>query len=308
MKRALAFFVALLAVAGAIVGVVLVKSQPHPLRLPGREVDTFLHAWARNDAADMATLIDRPPANLATAASNLLVAVPGSTATYTRTALTGTASDATATYHAEVVLKGLGTIQWDGSLALAHSKAGWLITWDPADLYPGLTAGQYLTVKRAWPERASILAADGSVLAGNETVVTVGLEASHIKTPADLAAVKFALKSLLGVDPATIDSILSANKAHPDYFLPLVPVRKDASYQHIHDTLYPIPGIIFQTGKGVVALDAALTSEILGTVGDITAQRLTELGSPYATGDKVGLSGLEAAYEKRLAGHRAPTS
>ena len=41
---------------------------------------------------------------------------------------------------------------------------------------------------------------------------------------------------------------------------------------------------------------------VLGGVGEITAERLAQLGAPYAVGDTVGLSGLESVYERRLAG------
>jgi len=305
MKRALVVFVALLVVAGAIVGVVIARTHKDKVTLPSREVDTFLHAWARGDAADMATLLDAPPpaANLTTIASSLVQAVPGSSATYTSGALSGTATAATATYHGKVTLAGLGAIEWDGMLALVHTKAtGWLVKWNPNDLYPGLGAGQHLTVKHAWPARASILAADGSVLAGAQGVVQVGLEADHIKTPADLAAVKLAMKQVLGVDPALIDSTLKGSAAHPDFFLPVITIGRGASYQHIHDTLVPVPGIIFHATVGISSVDQVLASEFLGSVGDITADRLKQLGAPYAVGDQVGLSGLQSVYEKRLAG------
>lgn len=303
MKRALVFFLALVVVAGVIVGVVLSRSHTDTVTLPAREVDTFLHAWARDDAADMATLLDRPPSDLETVASSLVKTVPGSSATYTRTGLAGTATEAAATYRAQVTLAGLGPVVWDGSLSLVHTKAtGWRITWNPNDLYPALGSGHHLTVKRTWPARASILAANGSVLAGARASVIVGLEADHIKTPADLAAVKAGMKALLAVDPASIDKTLVENAAHPNYFLPVVTVARDAQYQHIHDTLVPIPGIIFRATTGVSTVDAALGPQILGTVGDITADGLKKLGSPYTAGDQVGQSGLEAVYEKQLAG------
>jgi cell division protein FtsI/penicillin-binding protein 2 len=302
MKRALIFFVALVVVAGAIVGVVIAKTHTDKVTLPTREVDTFLHAWSRNDPATMATLLDAPPADLEVTASNLMKAVPGSSATYTRTNIAGTNDEATAAYRAQVKLRGLGTIRWNGSLALVHGDTGWLIKYKPSSLYPGLKAGSYLTVKRAWPARASILAADGSVLAGAQDVVTIGIEPLRIKTPADLQAVKFGLKKYLDVDPATVDDLIRRNKAHPDYFLPVAsPLPRDAKYQTIRNAIYPIPGIVFQAGQGVGALDPALAGT-LGSVGPITAEQLTKLGAPYSADVKVGQSGLQAAYEKRLAG------
>ncbi len=303
MKRALAFFLALVVVAGVIVGVVLSRTHTDKLTLPSREVDTFLHSWGRGDTADMATLLDRAPGDLETLATSLVQAVPGSTAVYTRTGLSGTATDATATYRAVVTLKDLGPVEWNGVLPLLHTKeTGWRITWNPNDLYPAIGAGRHLTVKKTWPARASILAANGAVLAGSQAAVQVGLEPDHITTPADLAAVKAAMKSLLAVEAATIDQILLGGKAHPNQFFRVVTIPRDANYQHIHDTLVPIPGIIFRAATGVSSTDDALADQILGTVGDITADGLKKLGAPYKAGDQVGQSGLEAVYEKQLAG------
>jgi len=304
MKRALVFFAALVVVAGTIVGVAVVKTRDAKVTLPSREVDTFLHAWARNDPADMATLLDSPPRDLGVTASSLVQAVPGSTASYTRTGLSGTAKAASATYHASVALKGLGRIEWDGTPALVHSKPGWRITWNPDSLYPGLGRGRHLTVNRTWPARAPIVAADGTVLAGDQEVVKVGLEPDHIKTPADLAAVKFAMKTELDVDPTTIDKVLHAPGVRPYYFLPVITISRLPAdrYKRIHDALLPINGIIFRAARGVIAVDGALAAQILGDVGDITADGLRKLGAPYASGDSVGRSGLESVYEKRLAG------
>src|SRR4029453_13068635 len=41
---------------------------------------------------------------------------------------------------------------------------------------------------------------------------------------------------------------------------------------------------------------------ILGRTGDVTAELLDELGPTYKAGDIVGLTGLEARFEKELAG------
>jgi cell division protein FtsI/penicillin-binding protein 2 len=302
MKRALVFFVALLVIAGGIVLAATLKSRTDKVTLPAREVDTFLHAWERGAPADMATLLDRPPADLDQVATGLVDAVPRSSATYTRTGLDGTRDQATATYHGRVVLPGLGPVEWDGMLTLVRTEAGWRVRWNPSSMFPGLRAGQHLTVARTWPARAPILDANGSVLAGNQAVVDVGLEPDHIHSPADLQAIKTNMKALLNVDPATIDSVLHAPGVRPYYFLRVTSIPRDTRYEHIHDTLVPIPGIIFRATKGVVSVDAALESAIVGTVGPITAEQLQRLGPPYTAADSVGLSGLERTYEKRLAG------
>ena len=41
---------------------------------------------------------------------------------------------------------------------------------------------------------------------------------------------------------------------------------------------------------------------LVGRFGEVTAERLEELGAPYEVGDRVGLDGLEARFEPQLAG------
>jgi len=302
MKRALVLFVALLVVAGGIVAAAIVKTRSDKVTLPEREVDTFLSSWARGAPADMATLLDRRPADLDTVTNSLLEAVPHTSASFTRTGISGSNDAATATYHARVRLAGLGPVEWNGTLSLLHTDAGWRVRWNPASMFPGLRAGQHLTVNRVWPARAPIVDDNSTVLAGNAALVEVGLEPDHIHSPADLAAIKTNMKTLLDIDPAAIDAALHAPGVRPYYFVRITSIPRDRAYQHIHDTLVPIPGVIFRATTGIVAVDPALESTVVGNVGAITAEQLQRLGSPYTAADDVGLSGLERTYEKRLAG------
>jgi cell division protein FtsI/penicillin-binding protein 2 len=250
----------------------------------------------------MATLLDVAPKDLGDQASSLVDAVPGSAATYTRTGISGTKAEATATYHAKVSLTGLGPVEWDGTMALVHADAGWRIKWGPNLLFPGLGAGRKVSVHRVWSKRASILAANGAVLAGDQSAVEIGIRPDHIKTPADLVAVKFGMQAQLGVAPADIDKALHQPWVRPDLFVPIKSVPNDAKYQQMRAVLYPIPGIVFQASSGVTTVDSVLASDIIGNVGEITAERLKELGAPYKVGDRVGLSKMQNVYERRLAG------
>jgi cell division protein FtsI/penicillin-binding protein 2 len=168
-------------------------------------------------------------------------------------------------------------------------------------LYPGLKEGQQLTLTRTWPARASILGSDGSVLAGTKGVVTIGLQPDRVA--ASLPQVKQLMKDLMGVEGTAIDKALNAPGVQPNYFVPITTVPDDANYENvIRPRLAPVPGVFFRRGEGVLGAAGALGTQLVGTVGEITADRLTELGSPYRVGDTVGLSGLQRTYEKRLAG------
>jgi cell division protein FtsI/penicillin-binding protein 2 len=117
-----------------------------------------------------------------------------------------------------------------------------------------------------------------------------------------LADIKRLMQQLIGTDPASIDAALHAPGVQPNWFVPVATVPDDARYTTVlRPRLYPLAGLSFRREKGVLTTSPGL-APLVGRVGEITAERLKELGAPYRTGDQVGLTGLQAAYEKQLAG------
>jgi cell division protein FtsI/penicillin-binding protein 2 len=275
--------------------------------LPTAETDAFLKGWTDGSGPAMAADVDQPPADLETTAMSLVKSMPGSKATYTRTSLVKDkqGGGATATYHAKVDVGGAGPVEWDGTLHLARVKVNgetvWRVKYEPAMLFPGLAAGQRLLAKRTWPARASITAADGTNLAGTGSVITIGLEPDRVTK--SLPQIKTLMKSLVGTEPAAIDAALHAPGVKPNFFVPIATVPDDARYtSQIRPQLFPVPGVFFRRTNGVVAATGVLGPQVIGKVGDITGDRLKALGAPYQVGDQVGLTGLQATFEKRLAG------
>jgi cell division protein FtsI/penicillin-binding protein 2 len=66
----------------------------------------------------------------------------------------------------------------------------------------------------------------------------------------------------------------------------------------------PRAGLLDAAGAPLDARDPDL-STIAGTVGEATSEQAAALGAPYRAGDTVGQSGLQAAFERRLAGEPA---
>jgi cell division protein FtsI/penicillin-binding protein 2 len=308
--KTVARLIALLALGVAAAGAFVFVTGRHRNKpeLPVAEAHTFLRLWQAGDVPTLAGLIDGPPADLQTRAMSLVDAVPTNRATYTPTNIAWVAKaggDAVETYHANVDL-GFGTLTWDGSVRLhqiattnAKEKV-WRVVWQPDLFYPGLKGDEHLGERMSWPARGSIFAADGSVLAGPRAAITIGLEPDHIT---DLNDVKAKLKQYADVDPATVDAALHQPWVKPNLFVPVTSVPDDSRYtQTIRPNLYPVNGVEFQRTTAVIASSNILAAQIVGTTGPITAERLHELGPPYRVGDKVGLSGIQAAFEKRLAG------
>jgi cell division protein FtsI/penicillin-binding protein 2 len=66
--------------------------------------------------------------------------------------------------------------------------------------------------------------------------------------------------------------------------------------------IYPLPGTRFRDTTLRLTPTPGFAQHLLGRTGEITAERLEELGQPYQVGDVVGLTGIEARYEAQLAG------
>jgi len=262
--------------------------------LPRSQVSTYLADWSAGDAAGMGALLDAAPPDLATLAMSLVASAPGSRATYTLTGLTA----AMASYHAHVDLAGFGPVDWDGTLPLVKVAGAWRIRWAASDLFPGLEGVEHLSFHRSWSPRAPILDATGAPLVSEQPAVTVGVEPSHVVV---LSQVQSVLASLLGVDPATVSRALAAPGVRPDFFVPILTIPL-AQEQQLRPQLAPVPGIVFQRTSARLPASPGLAPQVLGAVGAVTAQRLSQLGPPYEVGDQVGLSGLESVFEHQLAG------
>jgi cell division protein FtsI/penicillin-binding protein 2 len=305
--RSLVIVVVVVAIAGG--GLLALRKGSTTPALPAAEVDAFLGAWSTGDAIGMGALISTPVPDLAVIAVSLVKSLPGSSARYARTNLVRTKTGATATYAAHVTLPGYGAFDWNSALDLVRVKQAketvWRINWRPSDLYPGLATGQRLTLQQAqWPTRAPIVAADGSLLAGAQSVVKIGLEPDRITKT--LPQIKKLMKSLVGTTAATIDAALHGPGVQPNYFVEIATVPKDTRYDTVlRPRLAPISGVFFHETKAVLAPQDPLGQQLVGSVGEITAQQLKELGPPYQVGDLVGRGGLQSVFETRLAGRPA---
>lgn len=66
--------------------------------------------------------------------------------------------------------------------------------------------------------------------------------------------------------------------------------------------MWEVPGTVFQQFSNRQTLTPGLAAHVVGATGAITAEQLTQLGSPYGPNDVAGRRGIEAQYERQLAG------
>jgi cell division protein FtsI/penicillin-binding protein 2 len=262
----------------------------------------YLAAWREGDYAAMRELVVEPPTQFDMLHQQIVDNLRIGSANYELGEVNVSGDDAIARFSATLQLDGLGEWSYNGALSLTRNVDGdeerWLVDWTPAAVHPRLGTGQTLTRTREVPQRAPILDKDGEPLATIGPGRIVGLEPRAIQ---DLDQVKAALQQELGVDPAAVDEALGAPGVQPDHFVPIITVSQ-ATYTQAEPVIYPLPGTRFRDTTVRTTPSPGFAQHVLGRTGEVTAERLEELGPPYQAGDVVGFGGIEATYETQLAG------
>lgn len=282
-------------VAGLALGLLLPLTGCASGPKPDPVARDFLAAWAKGDLAAAGRLTDSPAAASALLRSTgQALAVTGRTLRLGQVQSSG--NDATAAYDATFTLRGLGEWRYAGSLALRKQGGNWLVRWAPSDVHPRLGPGQSFGRTRTLPPRAGILDLRGRPLLTPTEVVTVSILPSGLRNQAAVLAV---LQRLFGIDPATLSAQLAAAK--PDRLVPVIPLRRPA-YEQVKPAIYSLPGLYFPTSTQLLAPTSTFARPVLGRVGPATAEALAATGPAYQANDDLGLSGLQAAFQRRLAG------
>jgi cell division protein FtsI/penicillin-binding protein 2 len=281
----------LIAVLGTVAGC---GSKPSPGDAAGR----FLAGVSRGYYATADRLAGQPSGTVDAAYHAFLTGLRARRVGYTLGTVTTAASGDTAdaAYTARVTPGGYGRMTYHGRFALRLLGKAWQVRWAPTIVHPELTAGRTIGLTTAFAERAPILGAGAQRLVTSTPVVTVGV---HPKLLTNRTTELATLARIVGVDLAGLRRSVAA--ARPDSFVPVITLRRPA-FEAVKPKLDALKGVPYLAGTAPLAPTATFARAILGRVGSPDKATLAKLGAPYTAADRVGLYGLEAAYERRLAG------
>jgi cell division protein FtsI/penicillin-binding protein 2 len=265
---------------------------------PAPDARAYLADWGEGDWEAMAARVVDPPADFADVQQAVVDNLQVSDAAYELDSVDAGGDSAVARFHAALQLAGLGEWKYNGTLSLRREDDDWLVEWAPDAIHPKLGQGEHLERTRVVPERAPILDANDQPIATGRPARIVGLEPRAIL---DLDQIKSAFQLTLGIDPAAVDEALNARGVEPDHFVTITTIDQ-ALYDRVASVIYPLPGTRFRDTFLRGGPTPEFATHVLGTYGEATAEKLEELGEPYQAGDQVGLTGLEARFEKQLAG------
>jgi cell division protein FtsI/penicillin-binding protein 2 len=266
-------------------------------------VEAYLQDWSDGDFAAMEQRVVDPPDDFVDTYQKVVDELGVTGVSYELASVDTSGDTGIARYSATLELDGVGEWAYDGTLSIVEGNAddegdGWSMEWSPSNVHPALGDDEQLARTRELPERAPILDAAGQPLSTGRPGRVIGLEPQAIT---DLDAVKRAFQEQLGIPPQEIDEALDAPGVQPDHFVTITTVD-EARYEQVEAVIYPLPGTRFRDTFIRGGPSPGFAEHVLGTVGEITEERLEELGDPYRVGDVVGLTGLEARFEEQLAG------
>jgi cell division protein FtsI/penicillin-binding protein 2 len=107
------------------------------------------------------------------------------------------------------------------------------------------------------------------------------------------------LADLLSVDSVSLRDRVTA--AEPNWFVPVIDLRR-ADYRPLQAQLLQLPGVVVDSARRALAPSAAWGRAVLGMVGPATPETLKRAGPDALPTDEIGTSGLQLAYQQRLAG------
>ena len=207
------------------------------------------------------------------------------------------------TYHTSL----FGDVRQDLVAPMVKAADGWRIEWSPSLIFAKLGATNLVHTYRDNPQRGAILARDGTALAITAQVTQVGTSRAILANPSivpDKNATIQQLAQALGMSPDEIAKKVNDTSQPADYFIVLKTLPYDTPQSQI-DQIAAIRGVVLQDVARRVYPLGPIAAAITGYIARITPDELAQLKDQgYTADDLVGQAGLEATYERQLAGTR----
>ena len=115
------------------------------------------------------------------------------------------------------------------------------------------------------------------------------------------------LVHILGITPELLKRNLDKCKRYSRYKASIVVSQiTDTKYARLQEKLYKYPGFFIQT-RTLRKYNVAHSADVFGYIGEVSQSQI-ERDSTYASGDYIGINGLEKSYEPILRGTKGKKS
>ena len=283
---------ALLGVVGAIALLVLDAVEDDT---PDKDLDAFLSDWSEGDDRAAADRTDQPRAALAAFTANRR-GLDGAKLSARSERVRERGSVANARVRMDWTVPGIGRWSYATRVDLRRKGDSWQVRYAPTVIHPDLDRDTRLGTTRTPAKRGAIRDRSGSALVTSRPVVRVGVVAGEVRNPRRTAA---RLGDVVDIDERAF--VRAIRRAGPEQFVPAITLREQQA-KPLERRLERIPGVQLIGGQDQLAPSKTFGRAVLGTVAPASAEQLEKLGPRYLPGDEVGQWGLQARYERRLAG------
>jgi cell division protein FtsI/penicillin-binding protein 2 len=188
--------------------------------------------------------------------------------------------------------------EYETSVPLVESGAGWEVDWSSAALVPDLAADDTLGLRTLSPTRGDITGAGGAVLVTDRPVRRLGLDKTKVEG-AQVARSARRIARELDLDVASY--VDRAEAMGPEAFVEAVVLREEDA-RELSPSYARIPGAISLADTLPLGPTREFAAALLGRVGPATAELVEESEGRIEAGDEVGLSGLQLRYDEQLSG------
>lgn len=176
----------------------------------------------------------------------------------------------------------------------------WTAVWSPAVVHPDATEESTMSTERVAPERGEVTGFGGEVLVEERAVMRIGIDKANLaeseyEESARALATELALDDVEGYVQRVLDA---GEKA----FVVAITIRATEAETYGVDELRTLQGVLVVDDFMLLPPTPQFARPILGTVGEATAEIISESEGRVQQGDLVGLSGLQRTYDERLRG------
>ena len=190
-------------------------------------------------------------------------------------------------------------ISFDNAVTLQKEDGEYKIDWDSTVIFPNLQDSYKVQIQTESAQRGTIYDRNGVILAGNGTVLEVGLVPGKMGDDTARAESIKKLAELLDVSEEAIQDALGASYVQDDSFVPIKKIAKGNEEKEAQ--LLTIPGVMLNDSQDRVYPLGAAAGHLTGYVQAVTAEDLEKLENKgYHANSVVGRSGLEQTYEEEL--------
>lgn len=203
------------------------------------------------------------------------------------------------TYTATYKTEEYGDFSNDFSLQMVWNEQGNRVYWDYSLIFPDMGEGSTVRIKTLKASRGEIFAEDGTLLARNTYADTLYMDTTKV---ADITAVGNVVCPLTEMTQAELKEMYDEALENETQFVKLDAYFADELTEPQRQSILGVAGLGIDDKMYTPIRDYPLGEDAAHIIGYMGYPDAEDLPEGYTESDKMGVTGLEAAYETELRG------